>query len=48
MENEDEQRVLRLRYIRGLKWEEVAVEMGYSWKQIHRIHSSALTNFKMT
>lgn len=48
MENEDEQEVLRLRYILGMKWEEVTVKMGYSWKQTHRIHSSALKNFKMT
>ena len=48
MENEDEQEVLRLRYILGMKWEEVAVKMDYSWKQTHRIHSSALQNFKMT
>lgn len=48
MENEDEQEVLRLRYIKGLKWEEVAVKMDYSWRQIHRIHSSALKEFKMT
>ena len=48
MGNEDEQEVLRLRYITGLKWEEVAVRMSYSWKHIHRIHSSALDNFKMT
>lgn len=46
LNNEDEQEVLRFRYIKGLKWEEVAVEMGYSWKQIHRIHSSALHNLK--
>lgn len=48
MENKDEQEVLRLRYITGLKWEEVAARMSYSWKHIHRIHSSALCNFKMT
>ena len=48
MENEDEQEVLRLRYITGLKWEEAAARMSYSWKHIHRIHSSALCNFKMT
>ena len=48
MENEDEQEVLRMRYILGMKWEEVAVKMRYSWKQTHRIHSSALQNFKMT
>ena len=41
MENEDEQEVLRLRYIKGLKWEEVALKMNYSCKQVHRIHSSA-------
>lgn len=48
MSGEDEQTVLRLRYIQGRKWEDVAAEMGYSWKQIHRIHSAALQNFKMT
>lgn len=48
IKDEDEQRVLRLRYIKGMKWEKVAVEMGYSWKQVHRIHSEALRNFKMT
>lgn len=48
MSNEDEQSVLRLRYIKGLKWEAVSSEMGYSWKQTHRIHSRALINFKMT
>ena len=48
IKNEDEQEVLRLRYIIGLKWEEVALNMSYSWKHIHRIHSSALCNFKMT
>lgn len=46
MQNEDEQRVLRLRYIKGLKWEEVAVKMRYSWRRVHDIHSSALKNFQ--
>lgn len=47
MSNEDEQSVLRLRYIKGLKWEEIAVEMKYSYMQTHRIHSRALINFQM-
>lgn len=47
MQDEDEKRVLRLRYIRGLKWEEVDVEMNYRWTQMHRIHGKALKNFKM-
>ena len=46
LRDEDEQRVLRLRYIKGLKWEEVAVNMNYKWAQMHRIHSRALKNFK--
>ena len=48
MEKPDEQRVLRLRYLQGLSWEEIAEKMNYSWKQIHRKHSSALNNFRMT
>lgn len=47
LQDEDEKRVLRLRYIRGLKWEEVEVEMHYRWTQIHRIHGKALKKFKM-
>ena len=35
-------RVLYLRYIRFLKWEDICVEIGYSWRQVHRAHSQAL------
>lgn len=35
-------RLLNLRYIDGMRWEEVAVRMAYSWQHIHRIHSEAL------
>lgn len=45
MKDEDEQRVLRLRYIKGMKWEEIAVEMGCSWQWTHKIHARALKNF---
>mgnify|MGYP004510728307 CR=1 FL=1 len=48
MQDETEKTVLRLRYIHWMKWERIAERMGYSWKQIHRIHGMALTNFKMT
>ena len=47
MENEDEREVLRLRYIKGLKWEEVALKMNYSWKWVHKIHGRALQNFEI-
>lgn len=46
--NEDEKDVLAFRYIKLMKWEDICVEMGFSWKQVHRIHSKALTDFKMT
>ena len=35
-------RVLYLRYIRFLKWGDICVEIGYSWRQVHRAHSQAL------
>ena len=47
MENEDEQEVLRLRYILGLKWEEVAVKMNYSYRRTLDIHGKALLSFKI-
>ena len=40
---EQRERVLmRYRYIQGLTWEEICVAMHYSWRQVHRIHASAL------
>lgn len=39
-----EKQVLRLRYIEGLSWEEICVRVGYSWRQTHRLHASALKN----
>ena len=37
-----ERRLMRYRYIVGMVWEEVCVEMNYSWRQTHRIHSAVL------
>lgn len=34
--------LVRLHYIDGLTWEQVAVAIDYSWSQTHRIHSAAL------
>ncbi|NCD04457.1 MAG: hypothetical protein EOM00_16045 [Clostridia bacterium] len=39
---EREKRLLTLKYIEGMTWEEVAVGMDYSWQHIHRLHSRAL------
>ena len=37
-----EQRIFYLRYVKGYKWERVAVETGYCWAQTHRIHGKCL------
>lgn len=47
IEKEDERAVLTLRYIKGLKWEEIAVNVHVEWAQVHRIHAKALKNFEL-
>lgn len=42
LEDPVERRLMRCRYIEGKVWEEVCVEMNYSWRQTHNIHSKAL------
>lgn len=37
-----EQYLIRARYIELKSWEQIAVEMNYSWQHIHRIHANAL------
>lgn len=34
--------LIRLRYLEQMRWEEICVEMNYSWRQIHYIHAEAL------
>ena len=41
-----ERQLMRLRYIDGLRWEQIAVELNYSYRQVLRIHGYAL--HKMT
>lgn len=47
MKDEDEQEVLRMRYIKGMKWEEVAEKMKYSYRGVLKIHGRALENFEI-
>ena len=42
VDDPDQRHLLRLRYINGYKWEQVAVEMDYSFRHILRIHGAAL------
>jgi hypothetical protein len=47
MKNGIEADILRKRYIEFRQWEQICIDVGYSWKQTHRLHSRALANFKM-
>ena len=44
LEDEQEKRILKYRYIRGYRWEEIADKMGYSIRQIFNIHSKSIHN----
>ena len=35
--------VLQMRYLNYKTWEQIATELGYSWRQMHRLHGRALT-----
>lgn len=37
--------ILRLRYINGLKWKSICVEMGYTFRHITKLHGYALQTF---
>lgn len=45
MENEVEKVILYKRYFSNESFENIAVECGYSWRHVHRLHSEALKNF---
>lgn len=35
--------LIRARYIELLSWEQIAVDMNYSWQWVHKIHSGAMS-----
>jgi RNA polymerase sigma factor (sigma-70 family) len=37
-----ERTIIRLHYFQGYTWEQVAVETGYTWRHVHRLHGKAL------
>ena len=41
------QELLRLRYIDGMTWERISEHMNYSYMQISRLHSKALSQLNM-
>lgn len=42
LEDETERRLMRKRYIQGMQWEDICVDLHYEWAQIHRIHARVL------
>lgn len=40
--------IIRLHYFQGLTWEQVAVELGYSWRHVHRLHGAAIEKLQGT
>ena len=46
LSNTNEKILLQARYILNETWEQIAERLGYSVSQTHRIHRSALENFK--
>lgn len=44
--NSDQRRVLRLRYISGYCWEQVAISMHMSLRTVHRVHGQALNELR--
>ena len=47
MPDETESLLLRYRYIQGLKWEDIALRMDYSWRGVYKVHARALQHFQM-
>lgn len=47
LEKENEKEILTKRYINGYKWERIAYEMGYGYRQILRMHGMALSRFDL-
>ena len=38
----DDRVLVRMKYIDGLTWEQISVEMGFSWRHLHRRHGKIL------
>ena len=47
LESEEEKRVLSLRYIKCMEWEEIRRRMNFSLRRIYQIHGKALKNIKL-
>ena len=46
LDNALERNIMRLRYLQSMKWENICVEVNYSWENVHRIHRKILSKIK--
>jgi DNA-directed RNA polymerase specialized sigma subunit len=42
LDDEQEKRLIKYRYIRGYRWDDIAEKMGYSVRQVFNIHKRGL------
>ena len=47
VENTELQMVLELRYLSYMRWEEIAIELGYGIDNVFRLHRKALAEIKI-
>lgn len=47
VEDDNQRALLMCRYIKGERWEDVASELGYTWRWTHKLHSRALDSIKI-
>ena len=40
-------RLLMMRYVDGASWEQIAVEIGYTWRHTIRLHGEALKRMEV-
>lgn len=48
MQCESEKTILWMRYIKGMKWEQIAVETQYNYRSVLKIHGKALQHFPLS
>ena len=46
LSDERQKLIMTERYINLKRWEDIAADNHYSWKHVHRLHSTALTAIK--
>ena len=48
LKEKSEEDILWYRYIKGMTFEEIAVQMNYSWRQVYRKHRISVEKLKMS